>query len=83
MAEFLRGLHSGLKPKLKAALQAIQLDPHAGKPLREELAGLRSYRVARFRVVYRVADDTVELVAVGPRKTTYDETLRLLRREQR
>ncbi|MHB8763060.1 MAG: type II toxin-antitoxin system RelE family toxin [Deferrisomatales bacterium] len=84
VAELLRGLHPGLKPKLKAALQAIQHDPHAGKPLREELAGLRSYRVSKFRVVYRVADDTtVELVAVGPRKSIYEETLRVLHREPR
>jgi len=83
IANLLRGLHPHLKKKLKGALQAIQNDPHAGKALREELAGLRSYRVSRFRVVYRVADRaTIELIAVGPRKTIYEETFRLLQKEQ-
>ena len=45
---------------------------------------MRSYRVARFRVVYRVADrTTVEIIAVGPRRNIYEETYRLVRREPR
>lgn len=82
-ATLLRGLHPNLKQKIKGALQTIQLDPHAGKLLREELAGLRSYRVSRFRVIYRIADKTtIELVAVGPRKNIYEETFRLLQRQR-
>lgn len=83
LATLLRGLHPSLKQKIKGALQTILLDPHAGKPLREELAGLRSYRVSRFRVIYRIADKTtVELVAVGPRKHIYEETFRHLQKQQ-
>ena len=55
-----------------------------GKQLRDELAGLRSFRVGRFRVIYRVASKRlIELVTIGPRRTIYEETLRLLRRAQR
>ncbi len=83
VAALLRGLHPVLKAKIKGALQTIQEDPHIGKPLREELAGLRSCRVARFRIVYRIADRAVvETVAVGPRKTIYEETFRLLRKQR-
>lgn len=79
VAELLRRLHPSLKQKIKGALRSIQADPTAGKALRGELAGLRTWRVSRFRIVYRLADEsTLEIVAVGPRKTIYEETFRLL-----
>ena len=81
LEELVRGLHPGLKRKVRAALDLIRTDPAAGKALRDELAGLRSLRVGRFRIVYRVAPGRViELVTIGPRRTIYQETLRLLRR---
>jgi len=76
-----RGLHPGLRRKVRAALDLIRTDPAAGKALRDALAGLGSLRVGRFRIVYRVAPGRViELVTIGPRRTIYQETLRLLRR---
>ena len=78
-ATVLRTLHPNIKRKIKAALQAISADPFAGKALGEELSGLRSYRVSRFRIVYRLAPDKViEIVAVGPRERIYEETFRLI-----
>ena len=75
VAALVRGLHPALKRKVRAALQAILDDPHAGKALRNELRGLRSYRVGRFRIIYRLRRD-VELVAIGPRDSIYVETYR-------
>lgn len=47
----------------------------------DELAGLRSCRVGRLRIVYRLTGNRIiEIVAVGPRRTIYEETYRLLRR---
>ena len=81
IAEFVRGLHPELKRKVRAGLDLIRRDPAAGKELRDELAGLRSLRVGRFRIVYRVAARRlIDLVAIGPRRTIYQETLRRLRR---
>lgn len=41
----------------------------------------KNYRVGRSRIVYRLADErTIEIVAIGPRRTIYEETYRLLRR---
>jgi len=38
--------------------------------------------VGSFRIIYRVAPSRViELVAIGPRRAIYEETLRLLRRQ--
>lgn len=81
VARLLRGLHPELKRKIRQALRTVQADPQAGKPLREELAGLRSYRVSRFRVVYRIAGPTaIDIIAVGPRRSIYEDTLRFVRR---
>src|SRR5713101_3030531 len=55
LEELVRGLHPGLRRKVRAALDLIRTDPAAGKALRDALAGLRSLRVGRFRIVYRVA----------------------------
>ena len=84
LAALVRGLHPEVKRKIHAGLDRIRSGPTAGKQLRDELAGLRSFRVGRFRVIYRVASKRlVELVAIGPRRTIYEETLRLLRRERK
>jgi mRNA interferase RelE/StbE len=79
--KLVRGLHPELKRKVRSGLDRIRTDPEVGKELRDELAGLRSLRAGRFRIVYRVAARRlIDLVAVGPRRTIYEETLRLLRR---
>ena len=75
----LRNLHPELKRKVRAGLDLIRTDPRVGKELRDELEGLWSLRVGRFRIIYRIASRRlVELVAVGPRRTIYQETLRRL-----
>jgi mRNA interferase RelE/StbE len=78
----IQGLHPHLERKVRAALDVIREDPLAGKELRDDLVGLRSFRVGRFRIIYRVAPRRlIELVALGPRRSIYEDTLRLLRRE--
>ena len=82
VARRLRALHPALKARIKAALQTIREAPESGKPLRDDLAGLRSFRVSRHRIVYRVTEDPmVEIIPVGPRKTIYEETYRRLGKE--
>ena len=77
------GLHPGIKRKVRAGLDAIRTDPSIGKELRDDLAGLRSLRLGRVRIIYRTAERRViDLVALGPRRTIYEETTRLLRRER-
>jgi len=81
-AELVRSLHPHLKRKIKSALQTIMMDdPFAGKALKEELQGYRSFRVGKFRVVYGLTKDIIEIVAIGSRKTIYEETLKLLKKD--
>ncbi len=82
IADLIINLHPELKGRLKAALKLILQDPYCGKPLKNELKGLRSFRVRRFRVIYRVAPEAVvEIIAIGPRKNIYEETFRLIEKE--
>ena len=83
-AATIRALHPGIKRKLRGALEAIAADPRAGKPLKEELEGLWSLRVGRFRVIYRIGTARrIDLVAFGPRERIYEETMRLIEREEK
>jgi mRNA interferase RelE/StbE len=85
VAGLVRGLHPVLKARVKKSLGIILDDPTVGKALRDELRGLRSFRVGRFRIVYRVAESEkrIDVVAVGPRKNIYLETYRLVKKEER
>ena len=80
MAERLRRMHPLLKRKIKASLSIILMDPGEGKALKEELAGLHSFRVSRFRIVYRMQNRVVEIIAVGPRDRIYEETFQILKK---
>lgn len=76
-------MHPDLKRKTRASLETILADPSAGKPLKDELDGLRSSRAGTLRVIYRIRRGVVEIVAIGPRERIYEETYRRLKREAR
>ncbi len=79
VAHLIRGMHPELKRKIRGALEIIVATPDSEKALKDELSGLQSFRVGKFRVVYKVARRTIEILAVGPRSKIYEETLRLIR----
>ncbi len=53
----------------------------SGRALNSEPSGLNSFRAGRLRIVYRFigGGKSMEVVAVGTRKTIYEETLRFVR----
>ncbi len=59
----------------------ILSDFQKGKALKEELAGLHSFRVGNYRIIYRISRKRVEIVALGPRQKIYEETFLILKRE--
>ena len=82
LVQFVRGLHPQIKRKLRVSLKAIASDPYSGKPLKDELDGLRSFRVSKFRIIYAIASKKeIQIIAVGPRKHIYEETYRIIRKE--
>ena len=85
VAEVVRSLPPELKRSIKHALRAISVDPACGEPLRRELAGLWKFRVRRFRIVYRGdrARRVVQVMAIAPRRTIYEDLADRIRRETR
>lgn len=80
--ETIRVLSPSLKNQIRAGLEAIQENPHIGKLLKDELRGLRSYRVNRYRIVYRIEHHRIEIqvIDLGPRTVIYDRVLSWVRR---
>lgn len=83
IADVIRALHPELKQLIKSAIRAIAANPECGEPLKRELDGLRKYRVRRFRIVYAVDQKRrlIRLMAVGHRRSVYEELTDRLRRE--
>lgn len=84
IVKLIRGLHPLLKKRVKGALSEIFRDPYCGKALKDELSGLRSFRVKKFRIIYKVSKNKqVSVVALGPRMYIYEETFRIIQREEK
>ena len=80
----IRGLHPLLKKRIKAALNKISHDPNCGKALKDDLSGLQSFRIKRFRIIYKVKiNKQINIVAIGPRKFIYEETFRIISTHQK
>jgi len=72
----IRRLHPELKRKVRAALSDILENPGCGKALKDELDGYWSLPIGRSRIIYRPREGSVEIVAIGPRNTIYEDALR-------
>ena len=85
VAAVIRSLHPDLKALIKSGIRAIAANPECGEPLKRELAGLHKYRVRRFRIVYSIDQKkrTIRLMAVGHRRTVYEELSEQFRRKTR
>ena len=82
VAEVIRHLPPDLKRSIKQALRALCSDPIFGEPLLRELAGLRKYRVRRFRIVYGIDRERrlLRIFAVGHRREIYEQVADQLHR---
>ncbi|MEK7562912.1 MAG: type II toxin-antitoxin system RelE/ParE family toxin [Patescibacteria group bacterium] len=49
-----------------------------GKPLRRSLKGYRRLRVGEYRVVFRIEQETIKILAIGHRSTVYGDTKGIL-----
>jgi mRNA interferase RelE/StbE len=79
-----RHLPPDIKRAIRAALRALASNPALGEPLEEELAGYWKYRVRRYRIIYRVIrpGKTLRILAIGERRSIYEEAAELLRLQE-
>lgn len=80
-AEIIRHLPPSVKRGVEQAIRAIAAEPGCGEPLQRELAEYRNFKVRRFRIVYAVdrGQRTIRIIAVGPRRTIYEDIAERLR----
>jgi len=83
IAELVRGMHPHLKRKTRASLKVLLSNPNEGKALKDDLAGLRSSRASKLRIIYRIQEKVIEIIAIGPREKIYEETFLILKKEAR
>lgn len=76
----IRKLHPQVKREIREGIRELLVTPLAGHALQFELAGLRSYRIRTYRIIYRICDDEscLDIVFVGPRRNVYEELRSLL-----
>ena len=55
------------------ALEVIRKNPLAGKPLKGELEGIRSYRIGDYRILYQIESKKIIIIilTIGHRKEVY------------
>ena len=82
ISTYIRSLYPALKKRIHNALDQIRKQPGEGKPIQRELSGYRSFRIGKFRIIYRVTTKEIEIVAVGPRRTIYEETTKLMEKQE-
>ena len=59
----------------------LGVDPRAfGKPLKRSLKGCWSLRIGDYRVIYRIARDTVEIYSIAHRSIVYESLEEILQR---
>lgn len=83
IVSLLHKLHPEIKKHIRHALGMIVDDPYCGKALKDDLEGIRSLRIKRYRIIYRVVPELmqIEIITAGPRKNIYEETFRIISRE--
>ena len=84
IVSLVRGLHPLIKSQIRTSLQTLLENTHCGKALKEELRGLRSYKVKKYRIISRVAhkEKELQIIAIGPRRNIYEETFKIISKEE-
>lgn len=75
----IRVLAPQTKSRIRKGFDVIATNPHAGKPLVNELKGFWTYRVFGFRIVYQFDAVEIRIITVGPRASVYRDVLHHLR----
>ncbi len=69
----LEKLDRATKERILDAIKEILENPEKFKPLRYELKGLRSARVGKWRIIYRIEGEEVIILSIGHRKNVYEK----------
>jgi mRNA interferase RelE/StbE len=80
------GLFAVLPPEnkkmIKSGLKSLFQNPDSGGYLQEELSGFKSYKLKRYRIIYKISeeDNAIRIYHVGHRKDVYEQFRTLLKK---
>lgn len=79
-AQGIARLHPEVKRLVKDAVDELRQNPYLGDDLQDELAGFKSFKPKRYRILYTVDDEKkcVEIFYVGHRRDVYENFRRIL-----
>lgn len=79
-SKLISNLHPDNKKMIKSALKELQKNVHAGDDLQEELVGFKSYKIKRYRIIYRYNEDenSIDVYYVGHRTDVYEQFREIL-----
>ena len=79
-AKLLTKLHPEIKKMIKAGLKVLQRNPDLGGDLQEELSGFKSYKIRRYRILYKIAEEEkiIQIYYLGHRRDVYEQFQMLL-----
>ena len=72
--DLLSSFHPNIKKLIKGALKELKKNPYLGKDLKNELSGYHSYRLKRYRIIYKTngPDKKIMVYYVGQRRDVYE-----------
>jgi mRNA-degrading endonuclease RelE of RelBE toxin-antitoxin system len=84
-ARLIAKLPPEIKQLVRAAVDDLREHPRKGSELAGELAGYRSLKSRRYRIIYRMndADHSLEIYHVGHRRDVYESLRALLEKSLR
>jgi len=69
------------KKMIKAGLKALAQSPDLGAELQEELSGFKSYKLKRYKVIYKLTEDNaIRIYFIGHRRDVYEQFHSLLQK---
>ena len=63
--KMIKSLDGAQRKIITKAVRKLKESPELGKPLIDELIGLRSYKAGRFRVVYKISEKDIAIIIMG------------------
>lgn len=81
-ARLLSVLHPENKKIIKESIRLLCENPDSGGDLQEELSGFRSFKVKRYRIIYKFSeeDNIIRIFYIGYRRDVYEQFQTLLKK---
>ena len=79
-ARLLSKLHPENKKLIKTGLKDLRKYPDSGGNLQEELSGFKSYKLKRYRIIYKIIEENkaIHIYYIGHRSDVYEQFQNLL-----